>query len=140
MIAFLLAVPTAAQPKHIPAGERAATEAGTRQCYDLAGYKTLLKFDVDYGTCLRVRDQLDEKAKLYEESAAALQKAVRVHEDSIALMQKDRDHWFDKWKDENKKRHLAENKPALGSYLAWGTAGVFAVATAVLVTVVFVDD
>ena len=76
LIAFLLAAPTVAQTKHVPAGERVTTEAGVRQCFDLEGYKTLLKLDVAHTSCLQVRGLLQEKAKLHEESAAALKKAI----------------------------------------------------------------
>jgi thymidylate synthase len=136
----LLAIPATAQTKHIPLGDRIPVNGEIKACYTIEDYKSLLKVDASYDTCLKIRTKLEKKDKIQEQRIVDLSKAVEVQQDSILVLKKENTRLFDQWKAENKKRHIAENKPAFGSYLAWGTAGAFAVATAVLTTVIVLND
>ena len=44
----------------------------------------------------------------------------------VGTLQAERDRLFNLWKDENRRRHEAENRPAVGSWIAWSVAAVAA--------------
>lgn len=131
-----------AEPQNIPKGE--AKEVGNPpvrfQCYDLDSYKSLLKFDVEHTACLQTVDAKEKQRQNLMLQIGDLEEVLKAQSASIDVLKKDNNRLYGMWEEENRKRHLAENKPAYGSWLAWGTAGVFVVATAVLAGVVIAKD
>ena len=135
---MILPITAVAQPEHIPVGDRETVGGESLQCYDFENYKKLLIFDAAFEGCLRTNELLVERHKLEKQRSTAFEKIIALQQKSMIIIEKDNDRLFKDWKEENKKRHLAENRPMLGSYIAWSTAGAFAVATAVLSVIVIV--
>lgn len=116
----------------LPEGKRLKTPQGTFQGYNLQEFKIILRIEADYKSW---GIQLPEYRKINK----YLQQEVKNRDEQIMLMQtqmgvmsEDRERLFKKWKEENLKRHLAENKPEFGSWIAWGAAGVMTAVAAVL--------
>lgn len=129
-----------AQPEHLPEGKRVNKGAPDEmQCYELEGFKTLLRLDADFSWCLKSKKKLDIKTKQQASVILSLEKIVQAKDDNILLLKKENVRLFNMWKDENKKRHRAENKTSLSTTLAWSAAGVFAITTGVFLTVIFID-
>jgi hypothetical protein len=119
----------AAEPPRLPPSE-AKTVAGERwQCYDFENFKLLLKFEADHQACIWKQIETDERDDQLKEQVDALRNVVKLHEASIGDLRAENDRLFKQWSEENKLRHEAENKPQLGSWIAWSVAGV---STAVL--------
>jgi hypothetical protein len=132
-----------AQPKHLPDGERINPGAGDpleKQCYSSSAFIQLLELDNNHSACLKSNARLKEAEGYYKEIQLNLKKVIEAKDDNILILKKDNDRIHKMWKDENRKRHEAENKPNIGSWLGWSIAGVSTVAVAVLLAVVVLDD
>jgi hypothetical protein len=135
----LTATPSLAEPpKHLPKETREDVGKPTeRACYDFEGYKALLKLDNAHTACL-ARDKLHtEKDAKQEKVAADLRAQMKLLVDSNATLNAENERLFKLWKEENKRRHQAENKPQWGSWAGWTVAGV---ATAVLAGFILKDQ
>jgi hypothetical protein len=126
--------PPASQPVllELPKGERLKTPQGERQGYSLEEMKVILHIYVDY----RSWGQQMPKLKLQVESYSSLtenqSKQLTLQAEQIKMLQGERTLLTEKWSKENEARHLCENKPAFGSWVAWSIAGVMTVVAAVL--------
>ena len=145
MVALLvsqLALPAWAQPTtqpvllELPMGRPIQTPQGRLQGFNLDEFKLILRIHTDYRAwgkqvpllLLQTKDLTDlvENHKL---QIKLLQEQKTTLEAEIPRLTK-------KWSDENLKRLQCENKPALGSWIAWGAAALLAISTAVLTGVV----
>lgn len=126
--------PPASQPVllELPKGERFKTPQGERQGYSLEEMKVILHIHADY----RSWGQQIPKLKLQVESYSSLtenqSKQLTLQAEQIKVLQGERTLLTEKWSKENEARHLCENKPAFGSWVAWSIAGVMTVVAAVL--------
>ena len=59
----------------------------------------------------------------------------KLQENDIVLLKKNADRLTKKWTEENRLRHLAENKPNFGNWIAWSCAGVTTATALILGTV-----
>lgn len=137
-LATVIPLQTQAQPENIPTGEPKVIQGTRFQCYPFEDFKKLLLVDAQFSSCKKIKGFLEEKNQLEQEKSVNLSKVIDLQGRSIKTLERENERLFKDWKEENKKRHLAENKPMIGSYVAWGTAGAFAVATAVLSVIVIV--
>jgi hypothetical protein len=145
LIAICLAAATttaaADPPKHLPPGERINKgKPDEKQCYTFPEFKILLKVDNALTVCQTEKKLLEKKTQDQAKAIADLTAATKLQAASITDLKAENKRLFKLWKTENKKRHEAENKPRWGSWFGWGTAGVMTVATAILVTVIIIDD
>lgn len=134
LISGLLSKTVAAD--QLPEGER--INIGTpneKQCYDLDEYKQILRIAVNHNNCLEANKLKDEKITSLNLQIGLLEDIVETQEDSINVIQADRDRMFLKWKEENKLRHEAENRPQWGSWVAWSVAAVATVAGVTAITI-----
>lgn len=105
-------------------------------CFTLEDTKTLILIHNRAVQYLSEKELLEKKLNLQLQSLDHLEFIIEIQNDMLVKIKLDRDNWFEQWKVENKKRHIAENRPQFGSWLAWGTVGVFIVSTSLLVGVV----
>lgn len=132
------ASPPASQPVllELPKGERLRTPQGTFQGYSLEELKVILHIHADYRSwgqqMPRLRLQVEDQGNLINNQS----KQLTLQAEQIKLLEGERKLLTEKWSKENEARHLCENKPAFGSWVAWGIAGVMTVVAAVLTGVV----
>ena len=140
MLSF--AVPAYAQPAYSPETyERYRLPAGVRciglpgiphQCFALSEYVVLLEMDVD----LRFYDQAypiaQEQIATLGNVAMQLNLAVDAATEQIEDLSRERSRLLEQWTEENRLRLEAENRPALGSTVAWVLATSFAIVAAIL--------
>lgn len=130
---LLLQSPTSSLPLlELPEGTRLKLNQGTFQGYTLEEFKTVLKIYTDYRS-------FGQQIPLYQQNVLDLTEAQGALKQKVSSLELDnekltaeleRKHKM--WLEENEKRHIAENKPQFGSWIAWGIAGVATVAVAVL--------
>lgn len=105
---------------NLPTGKPCISqEDGQRyQCFTLEEMKELKKWEAELA--------------FYETGYHQLSEKVTLLEGKVLLLEEENDRLFLKWKEENKLRLEAENKPKLGSALAWGVAGTAIIAALTL--------
>lgn len=96
----------------------------TYMCYDWDKFKLLLTMDNDLRLAEGQVNNLKVSASELRLSAVALREALVTAESQTSLMRQDRDRLFEKWKSDNKAKHIAESKPAFGSWIPWALSGV----------------
>jgi len=144
LLALQLALPAWAQPApttqpvllELPVGRPVQTPQGRLQGFNLDEFKLILRIHTDYRSwgkqvpllLLQVKD-LTDLVENHRLQIKLLQEQKTTLEAEIPRLTK-------KWSDENLKRLQCENKPALGSWIAWGAAALLAISTAVLTGVV----
>jgi len=119
----------------LPQGTRLTTPQGTFQGYSLEEFKIILRLEAEYianTRKLEVNQVLVQNLTLLTQNQTK-QLELLKKDNTTLKAEEERKHKM--WVEENRLRHLAENRPNFGSWIAWGTAGVFAVATAVLTSV-----
>ncbi len=103
-------------------------------CYDLGQFKTLLKIETELQACDKERFLLTLKNKELGHQVESLTLQVESLELDLDLAKKEADHFYEKWKAENKLRHEAENAPRFGNSTGWIVAGVMTVVTGAVIT------
>lgn len=106
------------------------------QCYDLEGFKTILKLDVSHGALIKMNELFVQKEQEHELAEAKLNEALDVERATNQTLKNENRRLFDLWTEENRKRHQAENRPQMVPWLAWSVAGAALVAAGVLGIVV----
>lgn len=143
LMAILACQPLLAETREryrLPAGQRLTTPQGTFQGYTLEEFKLLLTMDVDLEN---FSQQIFKYIKLQENLTklnANFSKRLDLKDKTIKVLQDERLRLTKKWTEENRLRHLAENKPSWTSWLAWGAAATMTAITAVLVGILIVKD
>lgn len=125
MLIAMSLVAATARADTLPEGERINIgTAEEKQCYDLEGYRALLKMAVDLDT---LREQVilwQAKADAQQHIILDLREIDASQQDSIATLEAENERLFNLWKEENRLRHEAENVPEWGSWTGWVVAGV----------------
>ena len=143
LVAILVSQPliTGAKERYrLPAGQRLTTPQGTFQGFTLEDFKVLLKMDMDLES---FSQQIPKYIKLKEDLTKLsinLTNQVNSKDKVIYILQAERARLTDKWTEENRLRHLAENKVSWTTWFAWGAAAVMTVVTAVLAGVLVAKD
>lgn len=126
-------IPTS-QPvlKELPDGSRIKTKDGTFQGYSLEEMKVILHIHADYRVWGKQIPLL--KKQVGDLTILSMNQSHQINLSAVeaGVLRLERDTLFKKWKEENLKRHLAENKPAFGSWIAWGCVAVATTVAAVL--------
>lgn len=140
LIAICLAGQAVAEPQHLPQGKRitAGDPPAELQCYDLGGFKDLLKLDVNYASLLKEQKLLNSKIEAFGYMVDNLYDAVENQKTALKASEQQSDHLYKMWQEENLKRHRAENAPKPSTWIGWSVAGAFAVSTLVLGLIVVV--
>lgn len=108
----------------LPVGRRCEVNGETFQCFDLQEYRVLLQMDVDLRSFqLQLTTSLERVDRL-ERALMAMNRAVDGYEEQVTTLQAERARLYEQWAEENRLRLLAENKPAIGSWIAWSLAAV----------------
>lgn len=116
----------------LPEGRRCIVDGVTYQCFALDEYVELLEMDVDLRFYDEAYPQANQRISLLEESEAQLRLALESAESEIQILEEERTRLINNWQEENRLRLEAENRPDLGSWIAWGLAAVEAVAVVIL--------
>ena len=106
------------------------------QCYDLEGFKLLLKLETSHSALVKMNDLFALKVQEQDLAAEKLNQAFAAEKAANETLKGENRRLFDLWTEENRKRHLAENRPQMIPWLAWGVAGAALVAAGVLGIVV----
>lgn len=123
-LALLLAltIASSAQAQSFPTGSP-CLQAGVRhQCYDLENYRLLLQFNEELTLSRQRVSLLTERLEIAQRVSTSLQRAVDAQETQISTLSQERDRLFERWQEENRLRHEAENMPDFMSWLGWGIA------------------
>ena len=123
-----------AEPKHLPAGTRVGVGTpGEAQCYDVVGFKELLKLDSQFSSAEQMNDLLSQKTAEQDNIIQYQQEEIKIRANTALILQTENTRLFEQWKDENKKRLEAENRPSwTPSWIPWAVAGAAVVAAGVL--------
>ena len=147
--ALVLAQPTsppssapASQPGllSLPKGRQLTTPQGILRGYTLAEFKVLLKIEASYrswGLQLPTYRKMVSDFKQLTENQV---KQVKLLQNQMLTLKTDRSRLSKKWTEENRLRHLAENRPNFGSWLSWGVAAAMAATAAVLAGILIARD
>lgn len=135
----ILVTASSAAAEPLPQGRRVEVGREMLHCFNFDEYKSLVVMNREL-EAVSAEMVLDKERKVLLSKEIDLLKGIqKVQVAQVKLFSDENERLFQLWKEENRKRHVAENKPAWGSYLAWSLAGVFAVSTATLVGVAVID-
>ena len=140
VLALLANVSEARTSYRLPAGTNLVLPKGTYQGYTLEEMKILLKMDVDLEAYEKEIPRFKEMIDNYTRITKAKDEIIKSQDTMIKLANADRERLTTKWTEENKLRHVCENKPRFGSWIAWGTAGVATTVATVLAIILTVRD
>jgi hypothetical protein len=124
----------------LPVGTRLATPKGTFQGYTLPEMKIILRIEADYRAWGHQIPEYEKIVKDYKLLSDNQDKQVKLLKNQVVVLKKDHVRLTKKWTEENKLRHLCENKPNFGSWIAWSVAAAMAATAAVLAGVVIAKD
>lgn len=126
---------TAAAQSNLPQGTREGKNTpNERVCYGLSEFKVLLKLDSDLSACAKTAKLLLQKIDVQEDQIDLFKRLTAAQDQIIQLQQAHNKALFEAWKEENKRRHEAENVPSVSSWLGWSVAGVSIAALAGVLT------
>lgn len=109
-------------PKGVYLGEGDAK----RMCYTFPQYKLLLSMDADLKKGDTSVPALQEAIKELRLGSGEIRLALSDSNIQLRLMTEDRERVYKKWEQDNEAKHVAENKPAFGSWFPWALSGVLA--------------
>lgn len=144
LLVLQLALPAWAQPTpttqpvllELPMGRPVQTPQGRLQGFNLDEFKLILHIHTDYRAWGKQVPLLLLQTKDLTDLVENHKLQIKLLQEQKITIQGEVDRLTKKWSDENKKRLECENKPALGSWIAWGAAALLAISTAVLAGVV----
>ena len=119
----------------LPEGRRLTVTSGTYQAYTLEEMKILFKMEVQLQSSTKEIPKLELIIEDLKQIRTSQDKILAEKDSQISLLKTDNARLTEKWSKENELRHVCENKPQFGSWLAWSIA---AVATSAAVTLGFV--
>lgn len=120
-----------------PKGVAKDIDGYRHQCLNFDEFTLLLEFEANMVECEMETDLKTEKIELLDLQVTELKLVTDLQKLTVDAMKVENERLFGLWKDENKKRHLAENKPHWGSWVGWTVAGV---STAVLAGFIIQDQ
>lgn len=119
----------------LPEGTRIEYQDETYQGFNLGEYRELLRMDADLRQLTESRDAHISQVAELTRMVTQLEEGVALVQDSIEILQGERDHLRALWKEENRLRNIAEQRTTL-DWLPWTLSGVLAVVVVVLGVVV----
>lgn len=142
LIGTLISGPVAAQPSSQPV-KRTLPKGRLIQnhkAYTLEEMKTILHIYVDYKKWFDIVPEQKRQLKLFEDLTVNQAQQLKLRGQEVKTLREERKLLTKKWTEENRLRHLAENKPSFGSWIAWGTAAAMAALAAVLGGILIAKD
>jgi len=130
----------ATTPRELPPGSSVKVGKKTLRGYTLEEFKTILHIHADYKSWHAKIPKLETKILKLEQLANNQVKQISLLGSSVEILKSERKLLTKKWENENRLRHECENKPAFGSWLAWGSAGAVGALATVLVIVLATRD
>lgn len=104
--------------------------------FDLGGFKELLRIDADLMLAEAELENTKERLEHLSEALRHYREVVEISNSSLTSLQDYTQTLFAKWEEENKKRHLAENKPNTLALVSWPIAVALAIVVAVETVVI----
>ena len=102
------------------------------EAFDLGGFTELLHIDADLAYYSRLANVLTTNVNELRAQNTSLQDQVDANTHLISVLRSERSRLHDLWVETNRKYREEQNKPNISSWLGWGVAGAFIVATLVL--------
>lgn len=142
VVAFLVGIlacgPALAKPAsqpavlELPKGTRVKIGVLSYQGFRLEEFKVILKINESYKSWAAQIPMFQKRTKHLEDLSKNQSQQLWLQGETIRVLEAERRFLTDKWTKENKLRHIAENRPRFGNWLAWGSAAVAAAVAAVL--------
>ena len=104
----------------LPDGER----RGGQMCYTLEGFKSLLLIDTALTLCKEELTIIKFQLHQYDRMLMDMESVSEIQDKVIDAQTVELQRMYKDWKEENRLRHLAENRPQWGSWAGWVVAGV----------------
>ena len=130
----------ATPPTSLPVGSYVSVGDKKLRAYTLEEFKIVLHIYADYKSWHGQVPKLTEQVTKLVQLAENQNRRLKLRSDEVKILQDERELLTKKWAEENKLRHLCENKPAFGSWISWGAAGTASLVAAVLAIVLVAKD
>ena len=134
-ISFILLLTSASQAQELPESVQTDIQGVRHQCFDLGGYTTLLRLSVERDTAIQQVALLQSANDGFEQAITLLEETLSLQDHQIQALQEERVRLTEQWAQENKLRLEAENRPRIGSWVAWGFAAAGAIVAVTLILV-----
>lgn len=134
---IFLMVSNSARAQSLPVSERKWVLPLGRPIQDYRAYtleemKVILHIYADYKVWFDLVPVQKRQLEMFVQFVLSQTNQLQLRSQEVLVLKKELKRMSTKWEKENKLRHLAENKPAIGSWIAWGTAAGAFVLAAVL--------
>ncbi len=116
----------------LPEGQRCVVDGVAYQCFALEEYTQLLLMDADLRGYDSAYPIALSQISLLEEVERQLQISLTAAEEQVVTLQTERTRLLEQWTEENRLRLEAENRPMIGSVVAWVLAAGGWIAAAIL--------
>ena len=130
----------ATPPRTLPVGSSVKVGGRDLRAYTLEEFKIILHIYADYQAWHREVPLLQEQVSKLEELTQNQNQQLQLADKNIKILEGERDRLTKKWAEENKLRHECENKPAFGTWIAWGSAGALGLVATVLAVILIAKD
>jgi hypothetical protein len=142
LIATLVAaLPAEAQPSdRFPDSVQIESDGETFRAFDLGGFSELLRMDADLALAEALVANLGGQLLEARAVIESLTEALAATEAQVDTLQLERERLLAMWTEENRLRLQCEESPNAASWVGWGLAAAFAVATLVLGIVQVIDE
>ena len=141
LISILIMGPVwAAPPRQLPAGSQVEVGGNHLRAYTLEEFKIVLHIYADYMNWHTQVPKLTDQATKLSQLVENQNQQLKLRAGEVKILGEERDRLTKKWTEENRLRHLCENKPAFGSWIAWSAAGAMSLVATVLSIILIVDD
>lgn len=122
-------------PFRLPDHVTVQVDGVRHEAFALEGFRELLLMDEDLRHFVTMNPLLERRLEVCTEQLTAALSAADLRLQDISTLRSERDRLQTAWTEENRLRLEAENVPDIGTWLGYGLAGVFGVATVVLAIV-----
>lgn len=137
LLVFLFPSMLIAQERYrLPDGTRTQVDGVTMQCFVFEEYRTLRLMDVELQAFYEASELWSRRLELLQERNENLTAQLLLANEAREVLQEAWTRTYEKWEEENRLRHEAQNKPNLSAAVGWGLAIVFMVVSLTLGVVV----
>lgn len=140
LVVMMVSAPVLAKPSSQPTSLPVGRVIDDLRSYTLEEFKIILKIHADYKSWYTQIPKLKLKVKFLDEIITKKDDQLRLLGSEIETLQTERKRLTEKWKEENRLRHLAENKPKFGTWIAWSVAAVLGVVASALGIILISKD
>ena len=140
VLIFLLIPSISLAQGSLPNGKLVEDQGVKLKCFTLEEFKVILKLEADLQTYVKQVAKYDKSLSDYDKLRLNLVSQLASKSKQVKVLSADLDRLTKKWTEENRLRHIAENRVPFTTWIAWGTAGVATAVATVLVIVLAVRD